>query len=57
MTEMYKRFKSEHVYLRRKVGLGEENLVQEKKLESGTKLGVHVNSYSLFDSDSAHGQE
>lgn len=41
VTEAYKRLKSQHVYLRRKVGLGEENVVQEKKLESGTELGVH----------------
>ncbi|KHN19440.1 Protein gamma response 1 [Glycine soja] len=41
VTEAYKRLKSQHVYFRRKVGLGEENVVQEKKLESGTELGVH----------------
>jgi len=38
VTEAYKRLKSQHVYLRRKVGLGEENVVQENKLECASEL-------------------
>ncbi|KAK7314280.1 hypothetical protein VNO77_39494 [Canavalia gladiata] len=41
ITEAYKRLKSQHVYLRRKVGLTAENMVHENKLESGSELAKH----------------
>ncbi|CAJ1978162.1 unnamed protein product [Sphenostylis stenocarpa] len=41
LTEAYKRLKSQHVYLRRKVGLGEENVVEQNKIESGSEFGTH----------------
>ncbi|TKY68166.1 gamma response 1 [Spatholobus suberectus] len=40
VTEAYKRLKSQHVYLRRKIGLGEENAVQQNKSESGSEVGM-----------------
>ena len=35
-----------HVYLRRKVGLGEENVVQENKLECASELEMLDSSYA-----------
>ncbi|XP_014492446.1 protein gamma response 1 [Vigna radiata var. radiata] len=40
VTEAYKRLKSQHVYLRRKVGLCEENVAEQKKFESGSEFGT-----------------
>ncbi|XP_047177188.1 protein gamma response 1 [Vigna umbellata] len=40
VTEAYKRLKSQHVYLRRKVGLCEENVVEQNKFESGSEFGT-----------------
>nr|KYP69945.1 Protein gamma response 1 [Cajanus cajan] len=41
VTEAYKRLKSQHVYLRRKFGLAEENVAHHKKSESGSEFGTH----------------
>ncbi|KAK7343188.1 hypothetical protein VNO80_26152 [Phaseolus coccineus] len=40
VTEAYKRLKSQHVYLRRKVGLGDDNVVEQNKFESGSEVGA-----------------
>ncbi|RDX85152.1 Protein gamma response 1, partial [Mucuna pruriens] len=40
VVEAYKRLKSQHLYLRRKLGLGVENVVQENKSESGSEFGA-----------------
>ncbi|GAU33126.1 hypothetical protein TSUD_363270 [Trifolium subterraneum] len=41
LNEAYKRLKSQHVYLRRKVGLNEENMRSENKFESESDLVKH----------------
>jgi len=40
VTEAYKRLKSQHVYLRRKIGLGDDNVAEQSKFESGSEFGT-----------------
>ncbi|KAL2326470.1 hypothetical protein Fmac_025528 [Flemingia macrophylla] len=40
VTDAYKRLKSQHIYLRRKFGLADENVVHQNKSESGTELST-----------------
>lgn len=41
LNEAYKRLKSQHIYLRQKVGLNEENMIREKSLENDSDLAKH----------------
>lgn len=41
LNESYKRLKSQHIYLRQKVGLNEENMLRENKFESESDLAKH----------------
>ncbi|KAI5421266.1 hypothetical protein KIW84_044916 [Lathyrus oleraceus] len=41
LNEAYKRLKSQHIYLRQKVGLNEENMLREIKFENESDLAKH----------------
>lgn len=43
VTEAYKRLKSQHVYLRRKLGIAEENVAHHNKSATGSEFGTHQN--------------